>query len=65
MFYRYLFLYLRYLFLFLSLYVFFSGLYRREASTGILTFKRRIKSHLPFAGIISSSPYSTRFQDKG
>ena len=30
-----------------------------------LTFKRRIKSHLPFAGIIRSSPYSTRFQDKG
>ena len=29
-----------------------------------LTYKRRIKSHLPFAGIISS-PYSTRFQDKG
>ena len=32
---------------------------------GILTFKRRIKSHLPFAGIIRSSPYSPRFQDKG
>ena len=30
----------------------------------VLTFKRRIKSRLPFAGIISS-PYSTRFQDKG
>ena len=30
-----------------------------------LTFRRRIKSHLPFAGIIRSSPYSTRFQDKG
>ena len=30
-----------------------------------LTFKRRIKSHLPFAGIIRSSPYSPRFQDKG
>ena len=30
-----------------------------------LTFKRRIKSHLPFAGIIRSSPYSLRFQDKG
>jgi hypothetical protein len=26
----------------------------------ILTLKRRIKSHLPFAGIISSSPYSPR-----
>ena len=30
-----------------------------------LTFKRQIKSHLPFAGIITSSPYSTGFQDKG
>jgi len=30
-----------------------------------LTFKRRIKFHLPFAGIIKSSPYSPRFQDKG
>jgi len=30
-----------------------------------LTFKRRIKSHLPFAGIIRSSPYSSRFQDNG
>jgi len=34
--------------------------------TGLeLTFKRLIKSRLPFAGIISSSPYSPRFQDKG
>ena len=31
----------------------------------ILTFKRRIKSRLPFAGIIRSSPYLPRFQDKG
>ena len=31
----------------------------------ILTFKRRIKSHLPFAGIIRSSPYSPRFQNNG
>ena len=31
----------------------------------LLTFKRRIKSHLPFEGIIRSSPYSTYFQDKG
>ena len=30
-----------------------------------LNFKRRIKSHLPFAGIIRSSLYSPRFQDKG
>jgi len=30
-----------------------------------LTFKRRIKSHLPFEGIIRSSSYSTSFQDKG
>ena len=30
-----------------------------------INFKRRIKSHLPFAGIIRSSPYSPRFQDNG
>ena len=30
-----------------------------------LTFRRRIKSRLPFAGIIRRLPYSTRFQDKG
>ena len=30
-----------------------------------LTFRHRIKSLLPFAGIIRSLPYSTRFQDKG
>ena len=30
-----------------------------------LTFKRRIKYRLPFAGIIRSSPYSPRFQDNG
>jgi len=30
-----------------------------------LTFRRRIKSHLPFAGIIRMLPYCTRFQDKG
>jgi len=30
-----------------------------------LIFKRRIKSHLTFAGFIRSSQYSTRFQDKG
>ena len=29
-----------------------------------LIFRRRIKSRLPFAGIISL-PYSTRFQDRG
>ena len=33
--------------------------------TVTLTFKRRIKSHLPFADIIRSSPYSPRFQDTG
>ena len=33
--------------------------------TRTLTFKRRIKSHLPFADIIRSSSYSTGFQDKG
>jgi hypothetical protein len=30
-----------------------------------LTFKWWIKSHLPFAGFMRSSPYSTRFWDKG
>ena len=30
-----------------------------------LNFRRRIKSRLPFAGIIRRLPYSTRFQDKG
>jgi len=30
-----------------------------------LTFRRRIKSRLPFAGIIRRLSYSTRFQDKG
>ena len=30
-----------------------------------LIYKRRIKSHLPFAGIIRSSPRSPRFRDKG
>ena len=30
-----------------------------------LTFKRRIKPNLSSAGIIRSSPYSPRFQDKG
>jgi len=29
-----------------------------------LTFRRRIKSRLQFAGIIRRLPYSTRFQDK-
>ena len=31
----------------------------------ILNFRRRIKSRLPFAGIIRRLSYSTRFQDKG
>jgi len=35
---------------------------RKEA---ILTFRRRIKFRLPFAGIIRRLSYSTRFQDKG
>jgi hypothetical protein len=34
-------------------------------TVSLLTLKRRIKSHLPFAGIIRISPYSPRFQDKG
>ena len=38
---------------------------KSKALEDILTFKRRIKSHLPFAGIIRSSPYSPRFQDNG
>ena len=36
-----------------------------NALSASLTFKRRIKSHLPFAGIIRRSPYSPHFQDKG
>ena len=32
---------------------------------GTLIFRRRIKSRLPFAGIIRRLPYSKRFQDKG
>ena len=31
----------------------------------LINFRRRIKSRLPFAGIIRMLPYSTRFQDKG
>jgi len=30
----------------------------------MLNFKRRIKSHLPFAGVVSPQ-YSPRFRDKG
>jgi len=39
----------------------------RPDDTGIspLTFTSRIKSRLPFAGIIRRLPYSTGFQDKG
>jgi len=33
--------------------------------TCVLTFRRRIKSCLPFAGIIRRLTYSTHFQDKG
>jgi len=29
-----------------------------EGFSGLQHFKRRVKSHLPFAGIIRSSPYS-------
>jgi len=36
-----------------------------RCNDGTLTFKRRIKSRLPFAGIIRISPYSPRFQHKG
>jgi len=41
----------------------FQNVYRAPFS--VLTFKRRIKSHLPLEGIVRSSPYSPRFQDKG
>ena len=34
-------------------------------SKSYLTFRRRIKSRLPFAGIIRRLPYSTLFQGKG
>ena len=43
----------------------FFGLWLIVCRYRFLTFKRRIKSHLPFAGIIRSSPYSPRFQDNG
>ena len=43
----------------------FRGLYIKVNISEILNFKRRIKSHLPFAGIIRSSPYSPHFQGKG
>jgi len=42
-----------------------AALLKTVRTKGALTFKRRIKSHLPFAGIIRSSPYSPRFQDNG
>ena len=48
-----------------SLYTHVVLLPDRALIEGLLTFKRRIKSHLPSAGIIRSSPYSPRFQDKG
>jgi len=43
------------------------GFSRRECEAPpiLLTFRRRIKSHLPFAGIIRRLSYSTRFHDKG
>jgi len=31
----------------------------------VLNLRRRIKSRVPFAGIIRRLTYSTRFQDKG
>jgi hypothetical protein len=43
-----------------------AGYLRLQTHTqNILTFTHQIKSHLLFAGIIRSSPYSPRFQDKG
>ena len=38
---------------------------KATTTVALLTFKRRIKTHLLFAGIIRSSPYSPRFQDNG
>jgi len=43
----------------------YSTTWGQSAEQATLTFKRRIKSRLPFAGIIKSSPHSPRFQDKG
>ena len=43
-------------------FLYIHGAVRRDS---ILTFRRPIKSRLPFAGIIRRLPYSTRFQDKG
>ena len=42
-----------------------SGVLKHDRSTSSLTFRHRIKSRLPFAGIIRRLTYSTRFQDKG
>jgi len=36
-----------------------------SALDSCLNFRRRIRSRLPFAGIIRRLTYSTRFQDKG
>ena len=38
---------------------------KENISSSLLNFRRRIKSRLPFAGIIRRLTYSTRFQDKG
>jgi len=42
-----------------------AALYSTVCLYGMLIFRRRIKSRLPFAGIFRRLPYSTRFQDKG
>jgi len=47
------------------LYTYQNARCNNKKQTTTLTFKRRIKSRLPFAGIIRSSPYSTRFRGKG
>ena len=42
-----------------------AGIFPRGTPTCELNFKLRIKSHLTFAAVIKSSPYSIRFQGKG
>jgi len=46
-------------------YTLFCFFFLKRHDSLTLNFRRRIKSRLPFAGIIRRSPYSTRFQDKG
>jgi len=41
----------------MTIYHYYAGI---EGGFTVLTLRRRIKSHLLFAGIISSSPFSLR-----